>query len=270
MTIKSTIDARVITNRPLQKSGTCKYFWMALDLDRPIKKVIPGQFVHIRLDSENHILPRPFTIYDVKEKGRVIEVVYQVVGPGTELMSHLRRSDRVRVLCPLGNGFRIDKKAKVSVLVGGGVGSAGLYLLLKEMKSQRIKNTYLFIGARSKDDLCLLPEFRKLSDNIVVATEDGSLGAKGLITSVLDKFLNRLVIRPSSLGISLYACGPAGMSQAVRQIAVAKNIPCQLSLEARMGCGVGLCRVCVCKTIKGYSTVCEDGPVFNASQLATL
>ena len=110
MIINSTSSARVLTNRPLQKSGTCKYFRMALALDRPIKKVIPGQFIHIRLDSKNHILPRPFTIYDVKNNGRVIEVVYQVVGPGTELMSRLKPSDKVRVLCPLGNGFKIDKK----------------------------------------------------------------------------------------------------------------------------------------------------------------
>jgi dihydroorotate dehydrogenase electron transfer subunit len=198
----------------------------------------------------------------------VIEVVYQVVGKGTELMSHLKPSDRVRVLCPLGNGFKIDKKAKVSVLVGGGVGLAGLYLLLKQMTTQRIKNIYLFIGARSKHDLCLLPEFLKLSKYIVVTTEDGSSGAKGFITSALDKFLGSHLLPLTFSDLVIYSCGPAGMSQAVRNIAVAKNIPCQLSLEARMACGVGLCRVCVCKTIKGYATVCEDGPVFDASQLS--
>lgn len=277
MTVNSTISARVIANKPLQKGNACKYFKMALALDKPVKKVVPGQFIHIRLDSKKHILPRPFTIYDIKDKGRVIEVVYQVVGQGTELMTHLsarggsalggKPSDRVRVLCPLGNGFKIDKKARMSILVAGGIGLAGLYLLLKQMTAQKIKNVYVFIGARSKDDLCLLPEFRKLSKYIVVTTEDGSLGAKGFITSALDKFLNKFVIRFSSLDISLYACGPTGMSQAVRKIAMARNIPCQLSLEARMACGVGLCRVCVCRTVKGYGTVCEDGPVFDAGQL---
>ena len=269
MIINSTSSARVLTNRPLQKSGTCKYFRMALALDRPIKKVVPGQFVHIRLDSKNHILPRPFTIFNVMGK-RTIEIVYQVVGQGTELMSRLKPSDKVRVLCPLGNGFKIDKKAKVSVLVGGGVGLAGLYLLLKQMNAQRIKNIYVFIGARSKDDLCLLPEFRKLNQYIVVTTEDGSSGAKGLITSALDKFLGSHLLPLTFSDLAIYSCGPRGMSEAVRKIAVAKNIPCQLSLEARMACGVGLCRVCVCKTVKGYGTVCEDGPVFEAGQIHPL
>jgi len=293
MTVKSTISAKVITNKLLQKGKSCKYFRMALALDRPIKKVIPGQFVHIRLDSENHILPRPFTIFDVNNNGRVIEVVYQVVGQGTELMSHLKASDKVRVLCPLGNGFNINRKAKVSVLVGGGIGSAGLYLLLKEMVAKKIKNIHVFIGACSRRDLCLLPEFRKLCDNIVVTTEDGSLGSKGLITTEFAKFITH----NSELILSIYSCGPRGMSEAVRQIAVAKNIPCQLSLEARMGCGVGLCRVCVCpvrsehgkdnnhfgdsniSTVNAsngvcknskysYATVCEDGPVFNAQDMA--
>ena len=323
MTIKSTINARVITNKPLsaqggsasggQKGKACKYFRMALALNKPIKKVVPGQFVHInlnsnehfaaqagevtarlsqRLNASEHILPRPFTIYDVKQSGRVIEVVYQVVGQGTELMSHIKTNERVSVLCPLGNGFKIDKKARMSILVAGGIGLAGLYLLLKQMTAQRIKNIYIFIGSRSKDDLCLLPEFRKLSDNIVVATEDGSLGTKGLITAALDKFLNRSILHTSYSILTIYSCGPAGMSEAVRELAVSKNIPCQISLEARMGCGVGLCRVCVCpvrspscqrhdgsrlgrltsngvgKTTKGYATVCEDGPVFSAKDLA--
>ncbi len=288
MIIKSTIDARVIANKPLQKGKACKYFRMALALDKPIKKVIPGQFVHInlnsnehfaaqagevtarlsqRLNASEHILPRPFTIYDVRQSGRVIEVVYQVVGKGTELMSHLKPSARVRVLCPLGNGFRIDKKARMSVLVAGGIGLAGLYLLLKEMIAQRIKNINVFIGARTKDDLCLLPKFRKLCPNIVVTTEDGSLGTKGLITTSLERFLEKSQIPNSNHQIILYSCGPTGMSVAVRKMAIDKHIPCQLSLEARMACGVGLCRVCVCRTTKGYSTVCEDGPVFNASQL---
>jgi len=270
---------------------------MALVLDKPVKKVVPGQFIHIRLDSKNHILPRPFTIYNVKNNGRVIEVVYQVVGKGTNLMSYLRPSDKVRVLCPLGNGFKIDKKAGMSILVAGGIGLAGLYLLLKQMNAQRIKNIYLFIGARSKDDLCLLPKFQKLNKYIVVTTEDGSSGAKGFITSALDKFLGSHLLPLTFSDIAIYSCGPAGMSQAVRQIAVAKNIPCQLSLEARMGCGVGLCRVCVCpvrsehgkdnnhfsdsniSTVNAsngvcknskysYATVCEDGPVFAAQDLA--
>jgi dihydroorotate dehydrogenase electron transfer subunit len=267
MTIKSTINARVISNKPLQKSNRCKYFRMALDLGRPVKKVIPGQFAHINLNSAERILPRPFTIFDVKNNGRVIEVVYQVVGPGTEIMSRLNPGHKIRALCPLGNGFRIDRRAKMSVLVGGGMGLAGLYLLLKQMAAQRIKNTYLFIGGRTKSDLCLLPEFRKLSPYIMVSTEDGSLGSKGLITSSLERFIDKSQIPNLKSQIVLYACGPRGMSEAVRKIAVSRDIPAQLCLEARMACGVGLCRVCVCKTTKGYATVCEDGPVFSARDI---
>lgn len=290
--VKSTINAEIIANKPLQTTkptGESKYFRMTLSLKAPIKHIIPGQFVNLRLTSSYRpnpstiglgepLLRRPFTIFDAIKKGghyRIIEIVYQVVGKGTRLMSSMKQGEQINVLGPLGNGFTINKKSDVSILVAGGIGIAGLYLLLKELVSLRRSKVYLFIGAKTKSDLCLLPDVRRLTNNIIISTEDGSSGAKGLITTSLEKFLHKLITHNSELIISIYACGPSGMSEAIGKFSVSNNIPTQISLEERMGCGIGLCRVCVCRTIPKkptskkwqYSTVCEEGPVFDANQL---
>ncbi|MFH1232019.1 MAG: dihydroorotate dehydrogenase electron transfer subunit [Planctomycetota bacterium] len=287
--VKSTINSEIIANKPLQTAKSSKYFRMTLSLTTPIKHIIPGQFVNLKLTSSYEpspspiglgepLLRRPFTIFNAIKKGgqyRIIEIVYQVVGKGTRLMSSMKRGEQINVLGPLGNGFRINKKADVSILVAGGVGIAGLYLLLKELVSLKRTKIYLFIGAKTKSDLYLLSELRHLTDNIIISTEDGSSGAKGLITTLLEKFLDNSTIRNPQSAIAIYACGPSGMSEAIRKFSVSNNIPAQISLEEKMGCGIGLCRVCVCKTIPKkptskeweYSTVCEDGPVFDARQL---
>lgn len=319
--VKSTINAEIIANKPLQTTkptGKSKYFRMSLSLKAPIKHIIPGQFVNLRLASSYKLmLRRPFTIFDaIKKCGqyRTIEIIYQVVGKGTRLMSSMKRGEQINILGPLGNGFTInksphqsigvrDKKADVSILVAGGIGIAGLYLLLKELVSRKRAKVYLFIGAKTKSDLCLLPDLRRLTthgasntgvvplgtNNIIVSTEDGSSGAKGFITTELENFLNNYILHTPYSILTIYSCGPLGMSEAIRKFSVSNNIPAQISLEERMGCGIGLCRVCVCRTISkkpsdavpklrsgegqsdskgwGYSTVCKDGPVFDANQL---
>lgn len=303
--VKSTINAEIIANEPLQTAKTSKYSRMSLSLKAPIKHIIPGQFVNLKLTSSYEynpntiglgelLLRRPFTIFDAVKKGgqyRIIEIVYQVVGKGTRFMSSMKRGEQINVMGPLGNGFRINKKADISILVAGGIGIAGLYLLLKELGSLRCSKVYLFIGAKTKSDLCLLSGLQRLTpygasntevvplgtNNIIIATEDGSLGAKGLITTALERFLNNSALRTPHSKFAIYACGPLGMSEAIRKFSVSNNIPTQISLEERMGCGIGLCRVCVCRTIPKksisknweYSTVCEDGPVFDANQLYT-
>jgi len=306
---KSTIDAEILYNKPLVSSMSLRvprkhsgdeaiygnYFLMNLVLSKPsiIKQIVPGQFILLQLpkvqaDTQGILLRRPFTIFsavppkrdggNASKKGgyyNTIEIMYQVVGKGTKLMSSLKPGTKLNILGPLGNGFTINRNADVSILVAGGIGIAGLYMLLTRMSLRVPKGRsnlnrseiYLFIGAKTKKDLCLLPVLRRLTPNIIASTEDGSYGVKGLITTALEKFLHKLITHNSELIISLYVCGPAGMSQAVRKIALKYKIPAQLSLEARMACGLGLCRVCVCKTTEGWSTVCQDGPVFPAEAI---
>ncbi|MBI4712114.1 MAG: dihydroorotate dehydrogenase electron transfer subunit [Planctomycetes bacterium] len=279
------IDARIIRNKPI--APDC--YRMQLKPSKPFKTAIPGQFVHIRLTKGYKLLlRRPFSIYNITDSGN-IEIVYQVLGKGTEFMTSLKPGNKVDILGPLGNGFRINNQTPV--LVAGGVGVAGLHLLLKRL-AKRHKDIYLLPGARSKDKLYCLPDLKKLCQHITIATEDGSMGSKGLITTALSKFLSKSEIRPvrAKSEMVIYACGPKGMTEAVRQIAITQKIPTQLSLEERMGCGIGFCRACVCK-VKNYAdakapacanalagrsagkqdwqwaTVCEDGPVFEASQL---
>jgi len=298
--ITSTIKTKVIANKPLQK-GNSTYYKMTLGLESPIKKIIPGQFIHLKLTDNlpawtygqsgtNPLLRRPFTVFDFNGRNS-IEVVYQLVGKGTRLMSTIKPGGKIDLLGPLGNGFTINKKADVSLLVGGGIGIACLHLLLKELKGTK----YLFIGARTKKDLVLLPLLKKHTKNVIVTTEDGSLGKKGLVTEALDDFICKF-----EGNIQIYACGPIGMNSAVQEFSLEQKIPAQISLEERMGCGIGLCRVCVCKTAVSpanrgktlpkirsagtdpippwrepglsqaswhWSTVCEDGPVFDAQDL---
>lgn len=235
------------------------------------KAIQPGQFIHLDLNHPDTLLRRPFSIYDAPDRNKV-SVVYQVVGKGTKLMSRLKPGYNINILGPLGKGFVINKQITHSILVGGGIGIAGLYLLLKKLTLLGHKTTVL-IGARTKKQLYCLPDLRNLCRDVYVATEDGSAGTKGLVTLLLQKYIHRHADQPALRQTEIYACGPNPMINAVRKIAMAHNVPAQLSLEARMACGIGLCRTCVCKVKTNsrgnwqWATVCDQGPVFDAAQL---
>lgn len=258
----------MVYNKPV---GGRDCFRMGLMVKSPIiAPVIPGQFIHLKLTKRSEILlRRPFSIYNVINKN-VVEIVYQAVGKGTRLMSGMKTGAKIDVMGPLGNGFRINKKARYSIFVAGGVGTSGLHLLLKcllEAKGEH--KIYTLIGARSKQELYISDSFKHTSTELRIATDDGSKGDKGFVTGLLEKLIVRL---QSPAGrIQIYACGPEGMTRRVCEIAKQYKIPCQVSLEEWMGCGIGICRACVCKVKKGgsfrYATVCSEGPVFDSSLL---
>ncbi len=226
-----------------------------------------GQFVHVRLPLlRDRILRRPFSICDASDDG-VLTLVYKVVGAGTERLKELRPGDGCDILGPLGKPFSEPDADTTPVLVAGGYGSAATLLLAKRAR----RNAILLLGARSKDDLILVEEYRELGVDVRVATNDGSEGRKGFVTELLDGVLDELKAAKSKYMI--YGCGPDMMLMALGRKTCAMKVPAELSLDHHMGCGVGACFACVVrvkdKTPDGwrYARACKEGPVFNAEDV---
>jgi dihydroorotate dehydrogenase electron transfer subunit len=234
----------------------------------------PGQFVMVRVfDAIDPLLRRPFGIFDVGVQPAsftggadipFLEILYKVVGKGTELLSTLHSGDHLDLLAPLGTGFIIDPVPTAPILVGGGIGLAPLYYLAKQLVSRT--DVRLFAGGRTKEDILCITEFERLGVETYVATDDGTLGEQGFVTNVLSRALDA--------GASLYACGPMPMLGAVAALAEKADIPCQVSLEAYMACGVGACLGCVIpgkdhsSLTPDYRCVCKEGPVFDYRELS--
>ncbi len=234
----------------------------------------PGQFAMLRLPNRSDILlRRPMSIYDVKPTSRqskspaLIQILYKVVGRGTGAMAELKGGDALEVLAPLGHGyFREDYQRKLPqvdeiVHVAGGIGIAALLLAARELHKRGIRQR-LFFGGRSRADLVCFKDFGGLVQKTILATEDGSRGHKGFVTVPLENHLAR-----SKRGkVLLMVCGPWPMLEACVGLAQSYGHPCLVSMENRMGCGVGVCLGCSIG-VKGeghgaYERVCTEGPVF--------
>ena len=235
----------------------------------------PGQFVMFRVQrSLPPLLRRPFGIFrtgylepdcDGMPAKEYVELIYKVVGSGTEIMQELHQGDRVELLGPLGRGFDLGNVDEEKILVGGGIGLVPLYMLAEKLVAN--SKVRLLMGGRTRDDIITVTEFERLGVETYVSTEDGSLGEEGLVTQVLERKLTKY---PNA---SVSACGPMPMIDAVQKICRSHGAPLQVSLEALMACGVGACLGCV---VKGaghteenpqYLCTCKQGPVFQAEQL---
>lgn len=216
-----------------------------------VKKAVPGQFLHIKADENSKaLLRRPFSINDVT--GEYVSVLYEVKGLGTKFMSTLGTKDKLDIMGPLGKGFSLDPKKERHLIVAGGMGLAPMAFLIKKIKKLGLKS-HLFYGCRSSSYLLPHPK-----TNCYLASDNGSCGDQGLVTDILAEKID------SFSDAAVYACGPWPMLKAVVQICQTRNIPCQVSLEAFMACGVGACQGCAIKGIDGYLTVCDQGPVFDS------
>jgi dihydroorotate dehydrogenase electron transfer subunit len=230
-----------------------KAYTLSFKIPGLAKSADPGQFVHIRLSpGSNHpLLRRPFSINDIR--GDKVEILYEVKGSGTELLSQISPKDTLDVIGPLGKGFDIDLRKRYHLLVAGGMGIAPMGFLGRRLKSLKLKHELLY-GCRSSSEL--IPSDIKICS---ISSDDGSCGKKGLVTSLLPDKLE------SCQNPVVYACGPWPMLKAVARICQNKNIPCQVSLESFMACGVGACQGCVVRSSDGsYISVCDKGPVFDS------
>lgn len=253
------------------------YFRMKMTAPPSVLAALPGQFVMVKVSKAiDPLLRRPFGIYDMgtfitpyTDSGHqtFLEILYKVVGRGTGMLADLHQGDHLDIIAPLGEGFDFGEHDEEKILVGGGVGLAPLYLLAKELvKGHKVR---LFAGGRSKEDVLCITEFERLGVETYVATDDGTLGDRGLVTQVM---MNQLAIGNKPKRI--FACGPFPMLRAVAGIAEEMQVPCQVSLEAFMACGMGACLGCVVKGVNhssetpDYRCVCKDGPVFDSTDLS--
>ena len=231
-----------------------RFVLMKLKSDETLPEIKPGQFVEVKVEgSASTFLRRPISINYVDKENSEIWLLVQLVGDGTRAMARLNEGDSLNVLFPLGNGFAAPKKGEKVLLVGGGVGVAPLLEYGKALKEVGAKPVFL-LGARTKTDLMQLDLFGKYGD-VYITTEDGSEGEKGFVTQ------HSVLTKESFDRIS--TCGPKPMMVAVARFAKANSIPCEVSLENMMACGLGACLCCVEKTVKGNVCVCKEGPVFN-------
>ena len=237
------------------------------------QQAVPGQFVHIRCNHDNYpLLRRPFSIHQINKKKGEICILFQVIGEGTRILSENKVGEELDILGPLGNGFSLYPGSQRIIIVGGGIGIAPLLALTEESIEKR-KNVRVLIGNCSKEMIIGEESFKDLGIKVNIATEDGSCQYKGLVTDLLTEVIS--VWQPDQI----FACGPKAMLKKVAGISTWNNINCQVSLEERMGCGIGACVACVCKIkIKekqedkgechyNYKRVCMDGPIFQANEV---
>ena len=283
----------VISNRPVD--ALSKVYQM--ELSGCSEEQRPGQFVNIELDGL--FLRRPISVCDWKDG--VLTLLYKLVGKGTALMATLQPGARLDVLCSLGNGFDIDIPALARpdvpaftrpLLVGGGIGTAPLYLLARRLKERGVSPTVI-LGFNTASEIIYEKEFKALGLRTLVTTVDGSYGTPGFVTDALPLLasasdpssVGASVSDPSTVGASVsapssvaalssvgasgydycFACGPMPM---LRALAPKLASPAQFSLEERMGCGTGICMGCTCPQLTGTKRICKDGPVFRLDEIS--
>lgn len=252
------------------------------------RAVSPGQFVMVRPSLVGDpLLPRAFSIYRISQEeggAPVVEILYKVMGKGTQYLAQMDPGQAVEILGPLGNPFTVPETVAMAVLVAGGIGVPPIAALAMEIAraqglgvrdsspaphpSPLTPHLEVFLGGKTADDILCVEDFETVGAGLHITTEDGSKGTCGLITDLLVPFL--LGSRLSALHI--FTCGPPGMLAAVARMAEERGIPCQTSVEANMACGFGACMGCAIEVrSKGpgpnYKLACKDGPVFDSRDL---
>lgn len=250
-------EAKVVRQEMLEKD----IYSLTLATENIAGEARPGQFVSLYTKEGSKLLPRPISICEIQDN--TIRLVYRVVGYGTGEFSGYKEGDTVSVLGPLGNGFTLkDKKA---VLVAGGIGIPPMVELAKQLRATYPELPVTAVLGYRDSNTFLVDDISEYAD-VVIATDDGSLGVKGnVIDAIRQKKIEAKV---------LYACGPTPMLRGLKGYAEAAGIEAQISLEEKMACGIGACLACVCKTknIDEHSHVhnariCKDGPVFDSREV---
>ena len=253
------------------------YFKISIYAPEIVRQAEPGQFVHLLCqDNSEPLLRRPFSFHRINRNS--FEILYKVVGQGTNLLAKSQKGDKIDVLGPLGNGFNLQLTTYnlQLILVAGGMGVAPLLALAEELvKSQRKKDIFVLIGAKNRRQILCVEDFQALGVKVKISTDDGSCGFKGPVTSLLKKIL--LTTHPvnslcshgtSNLQLTaIYACGPKPMLREIARLGLRLGFSCWGCLEENIACGVGACLGCAIKTKQGYKLVCKDGPVFDLQEI---
>lgn len=224
---------------------------MTLDIGPMAQDALPGQFVHVKC-GHRRLLRRPISICNVD--GNFMRLVFEVRGEGTEWLARRQPGDRLDVMGPLGNGF--DVSGDKLLLVGGGIGLPPMLYCAKAAAGE----THVVAGFRSQDRAMLADDFAKVAKSFAITSDDGTVGAHGFVDALVREALSK------GIGFtSILACGPKPMLRSVIKVANEFSVPCQVSMEERMACGVGACLGCAVQMADGsMKHVCKDGPVFDA------
>ena len=241
---KMQLQAKLVKKEQLKDD----IFKFSVEAQEIVNIAKPGQFLEIRVtDQVEPFLRRPISIYNLNKENGSLEFIFQVKGKGTKILAQKQEGELIDIIGPLGNGTFEYSKYQNLAIIGGGIGIFPLYELAKEAKLDG-KNVNTYLGFRNKEFVTLEEEFKNVSTSLCLATDDGKID-------------------------SIFACGPMPMLRAVKELAIEKNIPCQVSLEEKMGCGIGVCLGCAVKTAESssdspeYKHVCKAGPVFEAGEV---
>lgn len=257
------IKAKLISKEELKPD----IFKFSVQAEEIVKDAKPGHFIEIKVNDDiEPFLRRPISIHNMDREKGILEFIFQVKGKGTTILSNRREGELIDIVGPLGYGpFKYSNYENMAI-IGGGIGVFPLYELAKCANSEN-KNVNVYLGFRNKDLVVLEDEFKNVSDKLVITTDDGSYAEKGFAIDFLKKDVEEGKID------SIFACGPLPMLKAIREYAIEKNIPCQISLEEKMACGLGVCLGCAVKTAASpkdapqYWHVCKAGPVFQAKDV---
>ena len=303
---KGVFQAEVLSNQQIRRC----YYRLNMQFDatgsRLFQNIIPGQFLQLDLSTvslpESKYIPdnlkdkaakqvmlrRPFSFSDVVVTPTAdgpcvkVEVLYCVLGPATIRMMSLKKGDTLSVLGPLGNGFSVPENIKHALLIAGGMGSPPILHLAGHLKHHCPEVEVIsFLGARNIEDLpftvkignfkgLVLEEFELIRVPSHIATDDGSAGFDGFVTDCMRHWLEKNTIDPAAAAV--FACGPEPMLASTAKLAKDYTLPCQVSMERMMACGIGLCQSCAVETKTDnnhteYQLCCKNGPVFDAEKV---
>jgi dihydroorotate dehydrogenase electron transfer subunit len=259
---KIVVENTSVTNLKNLGEG---YYTLTISPFSRTSRIKAGQFVHLKIPCPEIYFRRAFSVYHVNHENNSLAVIFKTVGRGTAAMADMKKGDTIDVLGPLGNGFKRPGRSSSVILIAGGIGMPPIYFFARQLieKDYRPENLTFFYGGYSRPDLVDLKLIKKLGVRIVATTIDGSYGFKGLVTEAVENTIPELGGRKN-----IYACGPTGMLRAVDNLATKYKLSGQISLEAPMPCGIGICLGCILPLKKGgYTRVCREGPVYNMGEV---
>jgi len=248
------------------------YFRLTIASPWLAREARPGQFIHVLPPGSGEMLRRPFSVLGADPARGTVTILFRAIGEGTFVLSQVRAGNKLDIIGPLGNGFPLDV-GHSAALVGGGVGIPPLVLLAEKLIASGMstdpsesEHISVFLGARDAATLVCIDDFRAMGVDPVLSTEDGSLGVEGLVTDALDRE------GEFQRGCLVYSCGPLPMLRAMAEWTRRRGLECFVSLENKLGCGIGACLGCSVPVRDDcglrYQRVCCDGPVFDASRVA--
>lgn len=251
---KFFIEGQILANEKILDD----VYYMLLEAPEIADCAKPGQFVHVKKNNSINFLRRPLGIAEVDKKKGTISLIYRIIGRGTAEYAAMTTGEQLSIVGPIGNGFTI--KEGRPLVVGGGMGMAPLVFLAEQLQG---KKPLILVGGKTKQEVFWPKYMGKYADKIYVTTDDGSLGFKGFTVQLLPKILEDNAVD------DIYTCGPDIMMHSVARIAKKYGKSCQVSMEKRMACGIGVCLGCTFtdKVTGKRRKVCVDGPVFPAEEV---